>query len=266
MLSKNSRYRGLPDIVLKDEGGIVRKSLTLRRLPEVNARFEHTLKESDRPDHIAFKYYQQSRNWWQISDANPDFKSPRELFGKSADQISAFSLRYVGTVAPWNDMFAALRARLGVLSVEKGNADFPLPAVEVSDGTALFTIPAALSTDLTSSAFAQELTASLRAALSAGGLTLGTEILLSHMSATVWRLKDRQTEDVFTLAESTSGGPIAVSDTVIRHSWSTTIRSNRKNISPGEIRDQIALFGFGVDAPQTKSRIGKAIRVPPVTG
>lgn len=266
MFSKISRYRDLPDIVVTDRDGITRESRTHRRLPEVKARFEHVLSDADRPDHVAFKYHQQSRNWWRICDANPDFKSPRELFGDSPIQTSQFAIRFIGEIAPWNSLFSALTGRLGVLSVEKGAAGSRLPSVDVLDDTLLFDIPAALAVELVTSTFAQQMTVPLAAALTAGGLTLSTDISLVKLSAVGWRLKDMSTGEVFSLTEDPGGGPIDVMDTVVAHSWSITVRSNRNNVTPGEIRDQIETLGFEVDAPQARTRIGKSIIVPPPNG
>lgn len=266
MFSKISRYRDLPDIVVTDSDGITRESRTHRRLPEVKARFEHVLSDADRPDHVAFKYHQQSRNWWRICDANPDFKSPRDLFGESPIQTSQFAIRFVGEIPPWNSLISALAGRLGVLSIEKGAVGSRLPSVEIFDDALLFDIPAALAVELVASTFAQQLTAPLATALAAGGLALSTNTSLTKVSVVGWQLTDMGTGEVFSLTEDAGGGPIGVRDTVVVHSWSITVRSNRNNVTPGEIRDQIATLGFEVDAPQARTRIGKSIIVPPPIG
>ena len=64
MFSKISRYRKLPDTVSSDARGRSLQSKTLRLLPEVSGEFRHTVEEVDRLDHLAYKYYRQSRKWW----------------------------------------------------------------------------------------------------------------------------------------------------------------------------------------------------------
>ena len=92
MFSKISRYRTLPDVVTTDARGRTVSSKALRPLPTVSGTFLHTVEGVDRLEHLAFKYYQQPRNWWRICDANPEFMSPQGLLGKEPVVTARFPL------------------------------------------------------------------------------------------------------------------------------------------------------------------------------
>ena len=93
MFSRISRYRTLPDIVTTDADGRTLVSKTLRPLPQAPGTFRHTVEEADRLDHLAYKYYQEPRKWWRISDANPEFLSPQALLGKEPIVTDRFLVR-----------------------------------------------------------------------------------------------------------------------------------------------------------------------------
>lgn len=120
MFSKISRYRKLPDIVTTDNKGRVSASRDLRLLPEVSGTFLHTVEEVDLLDHLAYKYYKQSRKWWRICDANPEFMSPRTLLGKEPMVTDHFPLTFHGneTQPPWADLLRDLSETLGVEDVK----------------------------------------------------------------------------------------------------------------------------------------------------
>ena len=75
-------------------------SKTLRLLPQVSGTFRHTVEDVDRLDHLAYKYYQQPRKWWRISDANPEFLSPQALLGKEPIVTDRFPVTFDGRPAP----------------------------------------------------------------------------------------------------------------------------------------------------------------------
>ena len=116
MFFKNSRYRKLPDEVTVDVKGRRLLSKSLRLLPEVTGTFQHTIEESDRLDHLAYKYYKQSRKWWRICDANPEFLWPQDLLGKTPFLTQQFPLTYSGPESqpPWALLLNRLTALVGV--------------------------------------------------------------------------------------------------------------------------------------------------------
>jgi hypothetical protein len=120
MFSRISRYQKLPDMVTTDAQGRTLPSKTLRLLPQVSGTFRHTVEEVDRLDHLAFKYYQQPRKWWRISDANPEFMSPQALLGKEPIVTDRFPLTFDGngTQPPWSTLVRNLTEGVGVEAVK----------------------------------------------------------------------------------------------------------------------------------------------------
>jgi hypothetical protein len=118
MFSKISRYRKLPDMVTIDVKGRALESKNLRLLPEVTGIFLHTVEEIDRLDHLAYKYYKQSRKWWRICDANPEFMSPQALLGKETVVTYRFPLTFSGNGSrpPWSDLLGQLAEIVGIES------------------------------------------------------------------------------------------------------------------------------------------------------
>ena len=116
MFSKISRYQRLPDITTVDRTGRMLISKPLRLLPETEGKFLHTVEEVDRLDHLGYKYYKQSRKWWRICDANPDFMSPQALLGKEPVVITHFPLVFEDTSsqAPWADLIKGLSQVIGI--------------------------------------------------------------------------------------------------------------------------------------------------------
>jgi hypothetical protein len=120
MFSRISRYQKLPNMVTTDAQGLTLPSKTLRLLPQVSGTFRHTVEEVDRLDHLAFKYYQQPRKWWRISDANPEFMSPQALLGKEPIVTDRFPLTLPsgGTLPLWSKLVRDLTELVGVEAVK----------------------------------------------------------------------------------------------------------------------------------------------------
>ena len=136
MFSQLSRYQKLPDIVTIDAQGRTLPSKSLRLLPQVSGTFLHTVEDVDRLDHQAFKYYQQPRKWWQISDANPEFLSPQALLGKEPIVTDRFPLSFDGngTQLPWSALVRNLTERVGVEDVKVVEEVHLVPQAQTVDG------------------------------------------------------------------------------------------------------------------------------------
>ena len=119
MFSKISRYRKLADINAPDAKGRILASKDLRLLPDVPGTFRHTVDSGDRVDQLAYKYYSQPLQWWNICDANSQFLSPLAMLGKDAIVITSFPVSVSG-VPPWATLLIALRKILGVEDVRVG--------------------------------------------------------------------------------------------------------------------------------------------------
>lgn len=120
MFSKISRYRKLVDIVTDDPRGRSLASKALRIIDDIEGVVEHTIEESDRLDHLGYKYYKQSRHWWRVCDANVEHFSPFEMLGKTP--LKRCSITILGDEDvhpyPWNALKAVITAMLGVEDVQ----------------------------------------------------------------------------------------------------------------------------------------------------
>ena len=120
MFSKISRYRTLPDVVTTEARGRTVSSKGLRLLPAVSGTFLHTVEGVDRLEHLAFKYYQQPRNWWRICDANPEFMAPQALLGKEPIVTVRFPLALESEEGQpaWAGLLRQLATMVGVERVQ----------------------------------------------------------------------------------------------------------------------------------------------------
>ncbi len=119
MFSRISRYRQLPNVVTVDARGRSAESKSLRLLPEVAGTFLHTVEETDRLDHLAYKYYRQPTQWWRICDANPEIESPRDLIGKGpiVTYRFPFGTGRADDRPPWSELLHDVGALVGVEEV-----------------------------------------------------------------------------------------------------------------------------------------------------
>jgi hypothetical protein len=70
MIFKGSRYANVADAVLETADGRQLRYKKTRFIPETHARFGHAVDESERLDHIAWRYYRDPERFWRICDAN----------------------------------------------------------------------------------------------------------------------------------------------------------------------------------------------------
>src|SRR6185503_14028402 len=84
MFTKGSRYRSLPESSPVDAAGERLRGKDLRVIPApLDWPFRHTVREGERLDLLAFKYYGEPTKWWQIADANPQEAFPLDLLDRS---------------------------------------------------------------------------------------------------------------------------------------------------------------------------------------
>lgn len=79
MFFDGSRYRRVPDAAFSDGRG---RSVTLKATREPVATelaLVYQVREGDRLDLLAHKFFHDPRKWWLIADANPDALTPEEL-------------------------------------------------------------------------------------------------------------------------------------------------------------------------------------------
>lgn len=79
MFFDGSRYRRVADAAFTDGRG---RSATLKGTREPVATelaLIYQVREGDRLDLLAHKFFHDPRKWWLIADANPDALTPEEL-------------------------------------------------------------------------------------------------------------------------------------------------------------------------------------------
>ena len=108
MFFKGSRYKDLPGIHTIDAKGQSTRSKTIRRIPGTPGTFLHTVNQKDRPDLLAYKYYGDIKKWWLISDANPDFAMPTDLFHRDPIVQEIFELEHPEGEEKWSQSISLL--------------------------------------------------------------------------------------------------------------------------------------------------------------
>jgi nucleoid-associated protein YgaU len=79
MFFDGSRYQRVADAPFTDGKG---RAVTLKRTREpvaTQAALVYQVREGDRLDTLAHKFFHDPRKWWLIADANPDAMTPEEL-------------------------------------------------------------------------------------------------------------------------------------------------------------------------------------------
>lgn len=79
MFFDGSRYQRVADAPFTDGQG---RSVSLKRTREPVATelaLIYQVREGDRLDTLAHKFFHDPRKWWLIADANPDAMTPEEL-------------------------------------------------------------------------------------------------------------------------------------------------------------------------------------------
>lgn len=122
MFFEDSRYRTVPVEVTLDSAGR-RLASADRRLPtQVTGIFRHTVDDGDRLDMLAYRYYQDSRKWWRILDANPEFMMPQAMLGKTPVITQRFPVSFAASGAPpWNRLLTGVANLVGVEDILLGS-------------------------------------------------------------------------------------------------------------------------------------------------
>jgi len=109
MFSKGSRYRNLPESSALTAQGERLRGKELRVIPPRPGRFLHLVRDGDRLDLLAFKYYGDPAKWWQIADANPEFEFPPDLLDRRPVVEERLALTPQGFIARFDDLLKDLR-------------------------------------------------------------------------------------------------------------------------------------------------------------
>ena len=70
MFTDSSRYKNATQFEMKDHRGRTVKVAATPDAPEPNIRGFHVLKQGQRPDHLAARYFNDAAGSWYIAEAN----------------------------------------------------------------------------------------------------------------------------------------------------------------------------------------------------
>lgn len=79
MFFSDSRYLRVKDYTVTDPRGREVNVKRTRPQPGASGSFMYQVKQGDRLDLLAWRFYRNPRKWWLISDANPSVMYPGEL-------------------------------------------------------------------------------------------------------------------------------------------------------------------------------------------
>ncbi len=71
MIEKKSRYKGIKHFAGERGEGPVFGGIRPRKIGSAVGVLEYTIKEGDRLDLLSLHFYNNTRKWWRILDANP---------------------------------------------------------------------------------------------------------------------------------------------------------------------------------------------------
>lgn len=263
MFSRISRYRDLPDEATPDARGRVVRWRSLRLAPPAPGTFLHTVEDGDRLDHLAFKYYQQPRDWWRIADANPGILSPTALLGHEPRPTVRIPVEWEGPVPPWAALLRTLRTLNGVERAVAGTPEAPHPTVAVAAGELLATLDPALAGALDESGRAQALTSELRAALLDEGLDLAEALRIEKPDPATWVLWETPPARVFVAAVSTDPAELAVFSGRALHAWTVEATYDATVLAAAALLARVEAAGFGAGPAVEVGRVGKPLIIPP---
>jgi nucleoid-associated protein YgaU len=79
MFFEGSRYRRVADAAFSDGLGQPATFKALRERLATETALVYQVREGDRLDLLAWRFYKEPRKWWLIADANPDVLDPADL-------------------------------------------------------------------------------------------------------------------------------------------------------------------------------------------
>lgn len=117
MFFKGSRYKDLPETTAIDEKGQSVRSKSVRWIPDTPGTFQHMVNQAERLDLLAYKYYGDSKKWWLICDANPEFALPTDLLNLNPIVQEIFTLDRPDADNKWALLKRGLKNLRGVCEV-----------------------------------------------------------------------------------------------------------------------------------------------------
>lgn len=136
MFGKGSRYRRVPESSPLDARGERQRGKELRVIARAPGRFAHTVREGERLDLLAFKYYGDPTRWWQIADANPEEPYPPHLLDSRPLVAERMVLDYATFAGRYGDLFGAL-AEIGEATPLENLSEAPPASPPFLEATAV---------------------------------------------------------------------------------------------------------------------------------
>ena len=266
MFTKISRYYKLADVVTPDRTGVKYASKQLRFIDALDARVEHTIDAQDRLDHLAYKYYKQSKQWWRICDANAGAASPLDMLGKSNQAEYVVDMNYTGYQAPWHLIAALADYHPGIVAVRFGYNEVAEPLRSVEQGALQFAAPLSMATELDGMTQTQQLSPTVQAQYAGHALAISSNLKIDKLGPGLWQIEDYDNQHITWLRQTENPpGPdiINVFLCAITHAWTLWVRYNGDLITT-EVIDQFieAHSGFDISSSQRLSKVGKKILIP----
>jgi len=72
MIDRKSRYKSTPVLIVDDGRGGTSPLLDVRETPPTTGLLRVTPTDSDRLDHLAFRFYRDATRFWRICDASSE--------------------------------------------------------------------------------------------------------------------------------------------------------------------------------------------------
>jgi len=82
MFSRDSRYKSMSPFRFTADEPSVFAGVRPRQIEPATGVVEHVLRSWERLDQLALYYYNDSRKWWRILDANPELLYAGDLVGE----------------------------------------------------------------------------------------------------------------------------------------------------------------------------------------
>lgn len=269
MFNRRSRYFKVSNQVILEEKNGAKESKSVRILPTTSGRFLHTVESSDRLDHLAYKYYKQSRHWWHICDANTDFYSPRQLLGKEPDKLMTTDLEWQGYLPPWKLLSNLLEELSGIDYLVTGGMllgdyEVAVSSREVVLDLIVGNIPLVMQDELDGAVLVQQISFLLDIEMQNIGINLGGRLRFTKLADTIWQIEDFENEVIFQCLLA-SGPPteLNIYSSIVIHHWNLQIGFNESLINLDEIVDHIESINFTASNPALVGRVGKKIIIPP---
>ena len=250
MFAKGSRYRNLPRSATVNAQGEYLMGATVRLIPTTPGQFLHTVRDRERLDLLGYKYYSDASRWWQICDANPQFRFPNDLLDRAPMAEAELVLVHGDAAARYSAMLNALAALGQVTAPAAGlPGDFVACAVIVEYAAAATR-------------------AQILSAIAANGFHLLRSFAwqIGANTAEQFTIEDQAVkkgwQNLTSALRETPGIRETVSDmsaSSVRIDFNTTV------IGLAAIRKQIEQFGFSAPPvlAETPDRVGSRILIPP---